>query len=339
MTRGKALQKSSVKPFVTNSRYVLLTYSQSGDLTAEAVGGHIQGLAGEYIIGRELHGDGGNHLHAFVDFKRKFRSRRVDIFDVGGVHPNVKQSYGTPEKGWDYAIKDGEIYGGLPRPERPTRGDCDGESDSAWHSIASATSREQVWELVFLHDPKAGVIYNQQISKFCDWKFAPVITDDELPTGWRDSGVASEVRDMWLSQSRIGTDGVGMGGRVKSLVLFGVESKTGKTTWARSLGKHIFCVGLVSGSECMKAQNVDYAIFDDIRGGFKFFPSFKEWLGCQMRVSVKVLHKEPVQLKWNKPSIWLANRDPRLEMHQDDVYWMEANCIFLEINDKFVFFD
>jgi hypothetical protein len=37
-----------------------------------------------------------------------------------------------------------------------------------------------------------------------------------------------------------------------SLVLYG-ETRTGKTLWARSLGPHIYNVGLVSGSECIKA--------------------------------------------------------------------------------------
>lgn len=102
--------------------------------------------------------------------------------------------------------------------------------------------------------------------------------------------------------------------------------------WARSLGSHFYCVGLVSGIECMKAPDVDYAIFDDIRGGMKFFPSFKEWLGCQAWVTVKQLYREPKLVKWGKPSIWLGNSDPRLDMDSVDVAWMEANCDFIEIS-------
>lgn len=115
-----------------------------------------------------------------------------------------------------------------------------------------------------------------------------------------------------------------------SLCLYG-ESRTGKTLWARSLGKHIYNVGLVSGDECMKVQDVDYAIFDDIRGGIKFFPSFKEWLGCQSWVSVKRLYREPKLIQWGKPSIWISNVDPRNEMLQSDIDWMDKNCIFIEI--------
>lgn len=117
-----------------------------------------------------------------------------------------------------------------------------------------------------------------------------------------------------------------------SLCLYG-ESRTGKTLWARSLGTHIYCVGLISGDECLKAQMVDYAVFDDMRGGIKFFPSFKEWLGCQAWVTVKCLYREPKLVKWGKASIWISNTDPRNEMLQSDVDWMEANCIFVEVKD------
>lgn len=115
-----------------------------------------------------------------------------------------------------------------------------------------------------------------------------------------------------------------------SLVLYG-ETRTGKTLWARSLGPHIYNVGLVSGEECMKAADVKYAIFDDIRGGIKFFPAYKEWLGGQYEVSVKQLYRDPKLVKWGKPSVWISNTDPRLEMDSADVMWMESNCIFVEV--------
>nr|QWY79444.1 MAG: replication-associated protein [Cressdnaviricota sp.] len=100
-----------------NSRYLLLTYAQSNGLDEWDVSNHLSTLGAECIIAREDHADGGTHLHCFVDFNRKFRSRNIRIFDVGGFHPNVSPSRGTPEKGYDYAIKDGEVVaGGLARP-------------------------------------------------------------------------------------------------------------------------------------------------------------------------------------------------------------------------------
>jgi hypothetical protein len=92
---------------------------------------------------------------------------------------------------------------------------------------------------------------------------------------------------------------------------------------------------MVSGLELKKASNDDvkYAVFDDIRGGIKFFPAFKEWLGCQAYVTVKELYREPKLVKWGKPAIWISNDDPRLVMEAGDVTWLEANCIFIEVTE------
>lgn len=103
--------------------------------------------------------------------------------------------------------------------------------------------------------------------------------------------------------------------------------------WARSLGTHLYCVGLLSGDECMKAECTDYAVFDDLRGGFKFFPAFKEWLGAQQYVTVKRLYREPKLVKWGKPSIFLTNSDPRDEATGDDRDWLERNCDFIYVGE------
>ena len=129
-------------------------------------------MGAECIIGREHHQDGGIHLHVFVDFGRKYRSRRADTFDVGGFHPNISQSYGTPEKGYDYACKDGDVVaGGLDRPV-PTEGrGGDSKTHSIWSQITSATTRESFWDLVHDLDPKSAVTCFTQLQKYCDWKY------------------------------------------------------------------------------------------------------------------------------------------------------------------------
>jgi len=130
-----------------------------------------------------------------------------------------------------------------------------------------------------------------------------------------------------------------LGSRVKSLVLFG-GTRTGKTTWARSLGSHIYCIGLVSGTECAKGVDAEYAVFDDIRGGFGFFHGYKEWLGAQPHVSIKELYREPRYMKWGKPTIWICNTDPRLEAYaanaRPDFEWMEGNAVFIEVKDSLI---
>lgn len=115
-------------------------------------------------------------------------------------------------------------------------------------------------------------------------------------------------------------------------------SRTGKTRWARSLGSHLYFCGLYSYKEACKADTADYAIFDDIQGGIKFFHGFKNWLGAQAQFQIKGLYKDPELIKWGKPSIWISNTDPRLDMNVADIDWMEINCTFVEIKTPLFYF-
>lgn len=156
-------------PFVTNFRYALLTYAQCGSLDEWSIVHHFGALGAECIVGREDHADGGTHLHTFVDFGRKFRSRRTDAFDVDGFHPNIVPSRGRPWGGWDYATKDGNIVaGGLPRPSQPAAV-RDGDS---WGQIVCAESESEFWELLEALAPEKLCTSYPALRKFADWRFA-----------------------------------------------------------------------------------------------------------------------------------------------------------------------
>lgn len=174
--------------FVINARYILLTYAQSAGLDEWSVSNHLSTLGAECIIGREDHADGGTHLHAFVDFGKKFRSRRADIFDVDGCHPNVVPSRGSPQRGYDYAIKDGcVVAGGLARPSESgtvSHGD-------KWSQIVSAESESEFWDLVERLDPKALASNFGNLKKFCDWRYA---ASPEIYT--HPSGISFEYGDI-----------------------------------------------------------------------------------------------------------------------------------------------
>lgn len=82
----------------------------------------------------------------------------------------------------------------------------------------------------------------------------------------------------------------------------------------------------------MDNPDAQYAIFDDIAGGIKFFPRFKDWLGGQMQFTLKQLYKEPALFTWGKPSIWLSNTDPRDQMGIEDIQWLEGNCTIVYVS-------
>lgn len=154
--------------FNFNARYALLTYSQCGDLDPFEVSNRFTELGAECIVARENHADGGTHLHAFVDFGRRYRTRRADTFDVGGYHPNISPSYGTPEKGFDYAIKDGDVVaGGLERPS----GASVPKTSDVWAEIILAESRDEFFQRVSSLAPRAMCTSFPSLCKYADWKY------------------------------------------------------------------------------------------------------------------------------------------------------------------------
>jgi len=188
-----------------NSKYVLLTYAQCGDLDEWNVSDMLSALGAECIIARELHNEtGGLHLHVFADFGRKFRSRNVRIFDVDGRHPNVSPSRGTPEKGYDYAIKDGDVVaGGLERPE-PRGGMSVGS-----HRVSNVAHLcEDTNEFLELFDEMdRGTLWKSftNIRAYSDWRHA--VEPEAYITPNEAEFVGGEVdgRDEWLAQSGIGS--------------------------------------------------------------------------------------------------------------------------------------
>lgn len=190
------------------SRYGLFTYAQSAGLNHWAVLELFSGLGAECIIARENHEDGGTHLHVFVDFERRFRTRSSSIFDVEGYHPNVTASRGKPDQGYDYAIKDGDIIGGgLARPDGVTRRAGDSPTDQKWGEIAGAETREEFWRLVHELDPKSVVVHFPAISKYCDWKYAPKRVEYQGPSNIEFIGGEIDGRDAWVAQAFCGTVG------------------------------------------------------------------------------------------------------------------------------------
>jgi len=222
--------------FDIHCRYALITYAQSGDLSGEVVGDRLSEMGFKCVIGRENHADGGIHLHCFVDFGRKRRFRRADVFDVLGRHPNISPSQGTPEKGYEYAIKDGDIvFQSLDMPKQSRGGDS--KTVAKWTTITNASNREEFWSLVHELDPKSAACNHTQLQKYCDWKFAVDPPKYESPGGITFIG-GSDGRDTWLSQSGIGLgeSPIGMfvsNGRGVPKLCLGAAARV-LTVWGRS---------------------------------------------------------------------------------------------------------
>ena len=131
-----------------------------------------------------------------------------------------------------------------------------------------------------------------------------------------------------------------------SLVLYG-RSKTGKTTWARSLGSHIYSERVLNAQMADDMEKTaHYAIFDDVN--IKYFPAWKSWFGGMMHISNRLLYRNVKLMNWGRPIIWCNQTDPRIIMRRSinardgagdgdfeeaDIDWIEANAMFIHVDD------
>lgn len=191
-------------PFKFEARYGLLTYAQCGTLDPWRVVNHLGDLGAECIVGLEDHVDGGLHLHAFFMFERKFGTRNERVFDVDGKHPNIVRGYGTPEKGWDYATKDGNVVGGgLARPSR----DRVSKAGEVWSELVLAEDRETFFELCKELAPRALLCSFPSLRCYADWRYREDPTPYEHPGGLEFDTSEYPGLDSWVSQN-LGGSGV-----------------------------------------------------------------------------------------------------------------------------------
>ncbi|AGU67651.1 replication associated protein [Faeces associated gemycircularvirus 10] len=287
---------------------------------------HLSEVPAECIIGREAHADGGTHLHAFCDFGERFYTADPRRFDVDGYHPNVQPFGRTPYKGWDYAIKDGDVVcGGLERPGTGPGTDVSG-AGSQWDRIVGAETPDEFWRLIRELAPRTLLTNFNSVRAYADWHYRPVVAPYESPPEIEfDLSGVEELRE-WVCNNLSRTR------RPKSLVLYG-ESRLGKTLWARSLGRHVYnCLQFNVDDMRGDVEEALYAVFDDMQGGFKYFPSYKGWLGAQSKFTVTDKYRGKTSVIWGRPTIWLCNESPR-DFTDVDMTWLEANCVFVEVTN------
>jgi len=119
------------------------------------------------------------------------------------------------------------------------------------------------------------------------------------------------------------------GNPTKCLCIVG-PSRTWKTTWARSLGKHIFCPAQYDVKSLRSAWEADYAIFKDI--DICYLP-WKKFVGRKPYFRIWDKYETAAYVLWNIPAIFIYNKDPRLELHDSLRSYWDAHVTTVEIEE------
>jgi len=160
--------------FLLRAKYILLTYSQVDEDVFHPIEiKHlIDGLGGRCRIGREFHQNGGVHYHAFCVKDKRFISRDPRKFDIAGFHPNIEPILATPDKAWEYAIKDGNVIID-DVPERPVGRSKAGKKANDVYSnlIDTSTSANDMLKGCFKEDTRRAIYGFNAARSAAEWLF------------------------------------------------------------------------------------------------------------------------------------------------------------------------
>lgn len=102
-------------------------------------------------------------------------------------------------------------------------------------------------------------------------------------------------------------------------------TRTGKTTWARSLGQHNYYNSIIDFTTYNDAAQ--YNILDDVN--FKYCPQWKQLIGCHSDYTVNPKYGRKKVIKGGIPCIVLCNEDEDwfsvMTPSQKD--YLESNCV------------
>lgn len=263
-------------------------------------------------LAREMHQDGNPHYHVFLSFLERRNITDPTFFDVNGYHPNV-QSVRSVKNVLNYILKDNDYLANF-EVKKPTVKEL---ADRAADEEAFIKIAEEAYGTKFVGAFSNWVAYYNRRKKISmvseqigDWSQFKI---DDVFLLCRILSIQEHVKD---------------GRRTKSIWLWG-PSRTGKTSLARSIGRHIY-MGNTWNVDLLD-DTADYLILDDIDFD-KWGWQMKALLGCQKDVSFTGKYFRPKKFTFNMPCIVLSNEKPLFTVEQSN--WLNVNVDFFEINNR-----
>ena len=256
-------------------------------------------------VAQEFHQSGHPHLHVLLCYSRKLHFRDARTFDISGFHPNIQSAR-------DIA----GVYTYISKGSTPTLfGKLLSKLGTGYGALVASQSREEAFGAESCIGPRDRVIYYNQISAWIDRLGGDAAHAEQLPTTWIEEAWQANVRE-WFDRVRTMQ-------RPRSLVLQGPSLK-GKSTFARSLGRHTYFHQ--NWSVDLYKEDAQLVIADDC--DFKFWPNKKAWFGGQKDFVVNDKYKKKTVLKGAKPFMWICNEIP-VEITTE--LWYQSNVEIIQI--------
>nr|AIY33770.1 replication-associated protein [Eragrostis minor streak virus] len=314
--------------FRISSKQLFLTYPRCDlspkDLGLELLQLLIQNKPKYIHVTQELHKDGFPHLHALVQLEKKLFTRRQTFFDqfLHGTkfHPNIQPArdaskvlgYITKQNGEEY------IFGKptLPKKKKTTQ---EGRDQRMRAIIESSTSKQEYLSMVRKEFPFDWATRLMQFEYSASSLFPepPVEYTSPFPVDQLlcPEDITEIINSEWFQHGA-------PGGRPRSIYICG-PTRTGKTTWARSLGRHNYYNSVLDFTHY--DPQAEYNVIDDVP--FKYCPQWKALVGAQRDYIVNPKYGKKKKIKGGIPSIILTNDDEDWlgEMKPAQAEYLHAN--------------
>lgn len=313
----------------------LLGHASIGNVGERARIGYLE-------IVRELHTDGGFHLHGLLvpveghrlqldakqftlpqaggeGYKANVRVLRTGRRNVCNVVKYIRKDLGDAPDPRDRYVWGDDSY-------IQEKGEKRGRRDLVWAEALEQATCQKGWEHLLQHSARDAAIYMEAFkAAYIAYHGKTLGAADAVP-----AELPFNVPDRLQEWAASMLDTSSTARRI--LFLFDYQGGRGKSTWARSLGKHDYLSG-----ECTNRNlhdDAEFRIWDDIK---------PETL--RLVLDLKTLHQKGMRCetqfgKYSRPkivngshSIFLSNYDPKSVIPLSLMTWYETHGLFLEITE------
>nr|QTT61733.1 replication-associated protein [Opuntia virus 2-DBG_56] len=301
--------------FCVKAKNIFLTYPQCS-LSKEEALQQLQQIQlpsnNKFIkIARELHEDGQPHLHILIQFQGKVQITNNRLFDLvsptrsAHFHPNIQGAKSSSDVK-SYIDKDGDTieWGEFQIDGRSARGGSQ-KANASYAKALNASSIDEALQILKEEQPKDYFLQHHNILSNAQKIF------QKPPQPWTPPYPLSSFTNVPEEMQEWADDYFGRPLdqrpiRPKSIIIEG-NSRTGKTCWARSLGKHNYLSGHLDFNSNVYSNEVEYNVIDDVAPTYLKMKHWKELIGAQRDWQSNCKYGKPVQIKGGIPAIILCN--------------------------------
>ncbi|AFD63066.1 replication associated protein [Chickpea yellows virus] len=270
------------------------------------------------------------HLHCLLQLDKRSNIRDPSFFDFEGNHPNIQPAKNS-EQVLDYISKDENV---ITKGEFRKHKVSPTKTDERWRNIINtATSKEEYLGMIKEEFPHEWATKLQWLEYSANKLFPEIEPPYQSPFTSCSLQCHEKITD-WLNRD-LYLEPEQLRHRRRSLYICG-PTRTGKTSWARSLGLHNYFNGGVDFTTYNPLAT--YNIIDDIP--FKFCPNWKQLIGSQLDFTVNPKYGKKRRIKGGIPCIILVNNDDDwmndMSPAQNDYF--QANCCihYMEEGETFI---